>query len=290
MLKNKIFIPIFILPTILLFGVVYAASLLILLGSSFTDWSIGSKVSFIGLSNYIKIITDDADFRRSLINTIIWVILQSTVHVAIGVIFALILARKEFYWKFARTAFMVPNIISGAAMGMLFLCILNPEFGAVNNLIRLIGYKGFSQNWFMDYRTSFLSVTMTWLPYAAVITLLVLAEIASMPESIFESARMDGASEFKTNLHIVIPMLRNIMGTCVIVAGTSMVQKLDIIMMTTGGGPGNITMNLPVYIYKSALMDNNFGYANTLGVFLIGIGILFVLAVRKIFKLGTSEM
>ncbi|AUS97089.1 ABC transporter permease [Clostridium thermosuccinogenes] len=290
MLKNKIFIPIFILPTILLFGVVYAASLLILLGSSFTDWSIGSKVSFIGLSNYIKIITDDDDFRRSLINTIIWVILQSTVHVAIGVIFALILARKEFYWKFARTAFMVPNIISGAAMGMLFLCILNPEFGAVNNLIRLIGYKGFSQNWFMDYRTSFLSVTMTWLPYAAVITLLVLAEIASMPESIFESARMDGASEFKTNLYIVIPMLRNIMGTCVIVAGTSMVQKLDIIMMTTGGGPGNITMNLPVYIYKSALMDNNFGYANTLGVFLIGIGILFVLAVRKIFKLGTSEM
>ncbi len=290
MFKNKAYIPLFILPTILLFGLVYAASLLILLGSSFTDWSIGSKASFIGIGNYIKILTDDTNFRRSLINTITWIVLQSTIHVAIGVIFALILARKEFYWKFARTAYMVPNIISGAAMGMLFICILNPEFGAVNNFIRQLGNPDFYQNWFMDYKTAFLAVTMTWLPYAGVVTLLVLSEIASLPESIFESAKIDGASELKTNIYIVIPMLRNIIGTCVIVAGTSMVQKLDIIMMTTGGGPGNTTLNLPVYIYKSALMDNNFGYANTLGVFLIGIGIIFVLAVRKVFSLGTSDM
>lgn len=290
MYKNKGFIPLFILPTLLLFCVVYAASLLILVGSSFTDWSIGTKVSFVGLSNYIKIITDDADFRRSLINTIIWIILQSTIHVAIGVTFALVLAKKEFYWKFARTSFMVPNIISGAAMGMLFLCILNPEFGAVNSFIKLIGFKDFSQNWFMDYTTAFFTVTMTWLPFAAVITLLVLAEIASMPESIFESARIDGANELEVNLHIIIPMLRNIIGTCVIIAGTSMVQKLDIIMMTTGGGPGNTTMNLPVYIYKAALMDNNFGYANTLGVILVALGIVFVLVAQKVFKLGNSDV
>lgn len=290
MYKNKSFIPLFIIPTVLLFCVVYAASLLILVGSSFTDWSIGTKISFVGLSNYIKIITDDEDFRKSLINTIIWIILQSTIHIAIGVAFALVLAKKEFYWKFARTSFMVPNIISGAAMGMLFLCILNPEYGAVNNFIKLLGFKDFSQNWFMDYSTAFLSVTMTWLPYAAVVTLLVLAEIASMSESIFESARIDGATEMQINLYIIIPMLRNIIGTCVIIAGTSMVQKLDIIMMTTGGGPGNTTMNLPVYIYKSALMDNNFGYANTLGVILVAIGIVFVLLTQRVFRFGKSDV
>jgi raffinose/stachyose/melibiose transport system permease protein len=288
--KNKGFIPLFILPTVILFCIVYAASLVIMVGSSFTDWSIGSKISFIGLSNYIKIITEDADFRRSLINTIIWIVLQSTIHIVIGVAFALILAKKEFYWKFARTSYMVPNIISGAAMGMLFLCILNPEFGAVNKFIESLGFVDFSKNWFMDYSTAFFSVTMTWLPYAAVITLLVLAEIASMSESIFESARIDGATEMQINLYITIPMLRNILGTCVIIAGTSMVQKLDIIMMTTGGGPGNTTMNLPVYIYKSALMDNNFGYANTLGVILVVIGICFVILTQKLFKFGKSDV
>ncbi|MGI6084734.1 MAG: carbohydrate ABC transporter permease [Acetivibrionales bacterium] len=290
MRKNKGFIPLFILPTVILFCIVYAASLVIMVGSSFTDWSIGSKISFIGLSNYIKIITEDADFRRSLINTIIWIVLQSTIHIVIGVAFALILAKKEFYWKFARTSYMVPNIISGAAMGMLFLCILNPEFGAVNKFIESLGFVDFSKNWFMDYSTAFFSVTMTWLPYAAVITLLVLAEIASMSESIFESARIDGATEMQINLYITIPMLRNILGTCVIIAGTSMVQKLDIIMMTTGGGPGNTTMNLPVYIYKSALMDNNFGYANTLGVILVVIGICFVILTQKLFKFGKSDV
>ncbi len=289
MVKKKGYIALFLTPTIILFLIVYAISIVILFGTSFTEWTTGTKPVFIGLSNYIKMFTDDLDFTQSLINTVIWIVLQSTVHVCIGVLFAIILNMKEFYWKFARTVFMVPNIISGAAVGMLFLCILNPEFGAVNSIMRLLGFKDFAQNWFMDYSTSFFSVTMTWLPYAAVVTLLVLAEIAAIPEGIFESARIDGASEFKINLYIVLPLLRNIIGTCVILSGTSMLQKLDIIMMTTGGGPGNQTMNLPMYIYKTALMDNNFGYSNTIGTFLVLFGIVLVVLYRKLFKIGSSE-
>lgn len=289
MARNKGYIALFLIPTIILFLIVYAVSIVILFGTSFTEWATGTKPVFAGLSNYIKMFTDDSDFGRSLINTVIWIVLQSTVHVIIGVLFAIILNMEEFYWKFARTVFMVPNIISGAAVGMLFLCILNPEFGAVNSIIRLLGFKDFSQNWFMDYKTSFFSVTMTWLPYAAIVTILVLAEIAAIPEGLFEAARIDGASEIKINIYIVLPLLRNIIGTCVILSGTSMLQKLDIIMMTTGGGPGNQTMNLPMYIYKTALMDNNFGYSNTVGTFLVAFGIVLVLLYRRIFKIGNSE-
>lgn len=290
MAKNRGYIAMFLLPTIILFLVVYAVSIAILFGTSFTEWTTGTKPVFVGLKNYIQMFTEDSDFRASLINTIIWIFLQSTVHVFIGVLFAIILNMQEFYWKFARTVFMIPNIISGAAVGMLFLCILNPEFGAVNSIIRLLGIKDFSQNWFMDFRTSFFSVTMTWLPYAAVVTILILAEIAAIPEGLYEAARIDGANEFKINLYIVLPLLRNIIGTCVILSGTSMLQKLDIIMMTTGGGPGNKTMNLPMYIYKTALMDNNFGYSNTLGTFLVVFGIILVLLYRNLFKIGSSEV
>jgi raffinose/stachyose/melibiose transport system permease protein len=282
-------IILFLLPTILLFLVVYAVSLVILVGTSFTQWNIGSKAVFNGLENYIQLFAHDPDFKQILVNTVLWISLQATVHVTIGVVFALIIAQKEFYWKFARTVYMIPSIISGAAMGMLFLCILNPEFGAVNSFIRLFGNKDFSQNWFMDYSTAFLSVTLTWLPYAAVVSILILAEIAAISKSIYESAKIDGASDFKINLYIVIPMLRNIIGTCVLLAGISMVQKLDIIMMTTGGGPGNVTMNLPTYIYKTALIDNNFSYANTLGVILIGLGMVFILTIQKLFKIGNAN-
>lgn len=287
--KNRGYITLFLLPTVALFITVYAVSLIILFSTSFTEWSAGRKPAFIGLANYIQLFTDDADFRKSTLNTGIWVVLQSTIHVAIGTIFAVILSLKEFYWKFARTVYMFPNIISGAAVGMLFLCMLNPDFGAVNSIVRLFGNADYAQNWFMDYATAFFSVTMTWLPYAAVVTILILAEIAAIPESLFESARIDGASNLKINLYIIIPMLRNIIGTCVILSGTSMLQKMDIILMTTGGGPGNETMNLPIFIYKTALMDNNFGYSNSVGVFLIGFGLIFVLLCRNLFRIGSSQ-
>ncbi|MEK5030527.1 sugar ABC transporter permease [Paenibacillus sp. FSL R7-0302] len=287
--KNRGYITLFLLPTVILFILVYAVSLVILFGTSFTEWSAGRSPVFNGLTNYIQLFTDDADFRQSALNTGVWVLLQSTVHVAIGTLFAIILSMKEFYWKFARTVYMFPNIISGAAVGMLFLCMLNPDFGAVNSIARLFGNADYSQNWFMDYATAFFSVTMTWLPYAAVVTILILAEIAAIPDSLYESARIDGASTLKINLYIVIPMLRNIIGTCVILSGTSMLQKMDIILMTTGGGPGNETMNLPIYIYKTALMDNNFGYSNSVGVFLIGFGLIFVLLCRNLFRIGSSQ-
>lgn len=290
MAKNKVYIALFLLPTIFLFLIVYTVSLGVLFGTSFTEWTIGTRPVFKGIENYIKMFAEDSDFRQSLLNTTIWIILQSTVHVFIGVVFAIILRMKEFYWKFARTVYMIPNIISGAAVGMLFVCILNPDFGAVNSIVRLFGNKDFAQNWFMDYATSFFSLTMTWLPYAAIVTILILAEIAAISESLFESARIDGASELRINIHIVIPMLRNIIGTCVILAATSMLQKLDIIMMTTGGGPGNLTMNLPIYIYKTALMDNNFGYSNTIGTFLVVYGIVLVLLFQKLFKIGDSHV
>lgn len=282
-------IVLFLLPTIALFVTVFLVSIVILFGTSFTEWRIGSKIEFIGIQNYSDMLFKDEDFRASLRNTIIWIVLQSTVHVGIGMTFALILARKKFYWKFARTVYMIPNIISSAALGMLFVSILNPEFGAVNKLINMIGFKDFSQNWFMDYNTAFFSVTMTWLPYAAVVSILILAELAAIPESVLESAKIDGAGEFTTNLYIVLPMLRNIIGTCIILSATSMLQQLDKILMTTSGGPGTDTMNLPLYIYKTALMDNNFSYANTLGVFLVGLGIVLVVAISNIFKLGTSH-
>lgn len=287
--KNRFWIAIFLIPSLLIFCMIYGASVITLFASSFTEWRLASKVEFVGLSNYINLFSDD-DFLKALSNTTIWALLQSTIHIVIGVTFALILAKKEFYWKFARTAYMIPNIISSAALGMVYLSIFNPKFGAVNSIIRALGVKDFEQNWFMDYSTAFFTVTMTWLPFAAIVSILILAEIGAIPESIMESAKIDGAGEFKTNIYIVLPLLRNIIGTCVIVAATSMLKNFDIIFMTTNGGPENTTLNLPLYIYKTSMLENNYGYANTIGAFLILLGIVMLVAISKTFKMGQSDI
>lgn len=287
--KNRFWIVVFMIPSILIFCLIYGASVVTLFGSSFTEWRLASKIEYVGLSNYINLFRD-SDFLKALSNTAIWALLQSTVHIVIGVTFALILAKKEFYWKFARTAYMIPNIISSAALGMVYLSIFNPKFGAVNSIIRVLGVKNFEQNWFMDYSTAFFTVTMTWLPFAAVVSILILAEIAAIPESILESAKIDGAGDFKTNIYIVLPLLRNIIGTCVIVAATSMLKNFDIIFMTTNGGPENTTLNLPLYIYKTSMIENNYGYANAIGTFLILLGIVMLVIISKTFRMGQSDV
>lgn len=285
MMKKRKWIVIFLTPAMLLFVFVFFISMVQLGVTSFTDWSIGTQPVFAGLKNYIYLFTEDKEFQQSIINTAIWIILQSTIHVCIGTVLALILRRKKWYTNFMRGIFMIPNIISSAALGMLFLCIMNPEFGMVNNLIRLVTGSDFNQNWFLGADTAFLTVTLTWLPYAGLVTILVMAEMASISEDIYEAAKVDGATELQIDIKIVLPMMRNIIGTATILAATSMLQKLDIIMMTTNGGPAGKTMNMPMYLYQTALTDNNYGLANAQGVVLIVIGLIVVKLIRGLYRM-----
>lgn len=288
MTKNRKWIILFLTPGILLFIYIFLISIVTLGITSFTDWTIGSEISFTGLANYIYLFTKDKDFMQSILHTVVWIALQSTVHVGIGVTLALILNKQRWYTKLVRTTFMIPNIISSAALGMLFLCIFNPQFGMVNSVISKITGAEFGQNWFMSSNTAFMSVTLTWLPYAGLVTILVMAEMASIPGEIFEAAKMDGATDLQIDLQIILPMMKNIIGTATVLASTSMLQKLDIIMMTTGGGPGVKTMNMPMYLYKTALTDNNYGLANTQGVVLILLGLVVVMLIRKAYRMDAS--
>lgn len=289
MKKNRLGIALFLTPALLLFALIFGLSIVMLVGTSFTDWSIGNPISFKGVQNYIELLKD-GDFIKAVSNTVVWIILQATVHVAIGVLVALILARKKFYWKFVRTVYMIPNIISAAAVGLMFTILLNPEFGIVNELIRRFINPDFDQNWFMSKDTAFWAVTFIWLPYAATVTILTLAEIAAIDKSILEAAEVDGASELQKNIYIILPMLRNIIGTCAIIGGTGMLQKLDVLMMTTRGGPLNHTLNMPLYTYEAALTDNNFGLANASGVYMIILGLITVVLITKIFRMGRSDV
>jgi len=285
---SKKWLFLFLFPTTLVFAFVYAIPLVMLLVTSFTNWAVASKPAFNGIQNYIKLFTDDTQFVHAFINTFVWMILQSTVHIAIGVLVALILVRKKFYWKFTRTVYMFPNIISSAAVGMMFVMILNPSFGAVNSLLGKLGFENLP-NWFMDTKTAFGTITMTWLPFAAMITILIMAEITSVDESIIEAARIDGANNMQIDRRIILPLMKNIIGTTTILGATSMLQKLDIIMMTTKGGPGDRTLNLPLYVYNTAFTSNNFGLANSVGVIMIVMGLLVVGLINKVYGMGKKE-
>ena len=126
----------------------------------------------------------------------------------------------------------------------------------------------------MDTTTAFPSVTMTWLLFAGYTTTLVLAEALTIDDSVLEAARVDGATSFQTDMFVVLPLLRKIIGTTMVMAATYMLQMFDLIYITTKGGPGSATMNLPLMLYSVYKNENNYGYSNAIGVCIVIAGVV----------------
>ena len=287
-IKKTMYAWMFLTPTLVLFTLIFAYPLITVVVTGFTDWEFLEKPVFNGIENYICFFKD-ADTYTAFINNIVWIVLQSTVHVGVGLLVALYLHRKRFYWKFVRTVVMIPNIISIAALGVVMLLLFHPTIGPVNGLIRLFGNPEFSKNWFFSSDSAFFTLTLTWIFYAGLIVILLLTEMASLPESMYESAQIDGASIFRQNVSITIPCLRNMIGTCTLLAATSRLTDFTMIILTTNGGPGNKTLSLPLLLYRKISILYDFGKGNAIGTVIIMFGLVLILIINKIYRIGDKD-
>ncbi|MDR1771465.1 MAG: sugar ABC transporter permease [Hungatella sp.] len=286
---NKMWIPVFLLPTVVLFLMIYAVPLVMVFATSLFDYRLNAKdMTFIGFGNYSRLFRDP-DFFQALSNTVTWILIQCTVHVALGTVVALVLYKQPKGWKFVRTAYMVPNIISNAAIAMIFLNIFNPQFGVINSVLKAVRLEHLTRNWLMDSRTSFVSVTLIWVLFAGYTTTLVLAQALSIDDTIIEAAKVDGASPFQRDLFVVLPLLKKVIGTTMVMAATYMLQMFDLIYITTNGGPGKATTNLPLLLYSVYKGENNYGYANAIGVCIVVIGIGAMALINKALKVNQEE-
>ena len=266
-IKNKgLWIVLFTMPCMLLFALVYAAPIVTVLYTSLCDYTTFSGPVFAGVKNFVNIF-GDGDFLESIKNTLVWVLLQSTFHVSLGLVMALVLRRKPKGWKVVRTAYMIPNIVPTAATGVMFTLLLNPTFGIVKPFLEMIGVE-VSQvpNLFGNSRYAFWTVTATWIFYAGFNTIIFLAEMGAVDKEIYEAATVDGASPWQLDRYITLPLMKNIFGTCVTLAS------------------GNTTLNLPIYLYKAATLENNYGKANAVGTVQIAIGLILVLLIQRMFQ------
>ena len=282
--NKKIWIFLFTIPCMILFALVYAAPIITVFYTSLCDYTAFNSPAFQGIKNFITIFSD-SDFICSIRNTLLWVVLQSTIHVGVGLAMALVLRRKPKGWKFARTAYMIPNIIPTASTGVMFTLLLNPMFGIVKPIMDFLGIDyAMVPNLFGNSRYAFWTVTATWILYSGFNTIIFLAEMGAVSKEIYEAAAIDGATPWQADRYITLPLMRNVCGTCVTLASVAMVSQFDIIYMTTKGGPGTSTLNLPIYLYKAATLENNYGKANAVGVVQIIIGITLVILIKGLFR------
>ena len=268
----------FLLPSILVFLLFYFVPILTTVSTSFTQWDGYNPPRFNGLLNYIRLFSRSV-FLISLRNLFWWSVIAGTLHVGFGVLVAFLLYRRPRGWKSVRAVFMIPNVISPAAWAMIYRFMFNNEFGLFNGFIRIF-VPEFQLSWFFQSPYAFWAVTFTWLFYSVIITLIVLGDLMAIPAELHEAALIDGASARRTAWTIDLPLCRFSIRTGVILSITSRIAMFEAIFLTTRGGPGDDTMNIPIILFR-AVTDMNYGYANAAAVIMILLGIITMWAVNK---------
>ncbi len=276
-------IYLFLLPTVIIFLVFYLTPILTVLVTAFTRWDGFNSPAYIGIQNFTRLFARES-FVFALRNLSLWGVISMTLHVAIGMAVAFLMYSQFKGWKFVRAVYMVPNVISAAAWAMIYRFVFNNSYGLLNNIIRVFD-PAFSVNWFFESPAAFWAVTFTWLFYAVIVSLLVLADLMAIPRELHEAAYIDGASGWHVTRHIRLPLCRNSIGTAIICSGTARISMYEAISLTSRGGPGNDTMNLPILLVNN-ITDMHYGMANAVALLMFVIGILLLLLVRRTFRLN----
>jgi raffinose/stachyose/melibiose transport system permease protein len=275
-----------LLPALALFGTFFVVPIGVLAGTAFVEWN-ASGVTFTGFANFVRLAGDDA-FLAALRNQAIWMAAAVFLHVPLAVFIALVLSRRMRGWKVFRTLFFLPNIVSFAALAMVFLAFYNARYGMLNEALGFVGLEGLQQDWLFNPRTALAAIIGTWIFHVGLFMIIILAGIASIPISLYEAAAVDGAKWWQRDLYVTLPLLRNVIGTCMVLTATISLIYFEGIFIMTEGGPANATLNLPMFAYRNYTLFD-WGYANAIGLVILIMGMAVMLSIRRLFGLGERE-
>lgn len=282
-IKNYIWIYLFILPTFIIFLMFYLVPIVTVFVTSFTDWDGFNAPKWNNFENYLRLFRASS-FKESLFNLLGWSAIAATIHVGFGALVAFVLYKKPFGWRLTQTVFMIPNVISIAAWSMIYKYFFRDDIGMLNTVLRVFN-PDLHINWFFEEPYAFWAITLTWVFYAVVVTLLVMGDLMAIPDSIHEAAKIDGASAWQRVWRIDVPLCRNAIGTGVICSITARIAMYESIYLTTNGAGG--TMNFPMILVR-AIQDSEYGYANVSAVMMIVIGLITLAIVNRAFRMNES--
>jgi raffinose/stachyose/melibiose transport system permease protein len=274
-----------VLPAIVLFGAFFVVPLGVVVVTSFSRWS-PIEFAFTGLENY-RVLFGDHAFWTALRNTAWFAGAAVFIQVPVGVALAIILSQRIRGWRVLRTVYFLPNVVSGAALALVYLTFYNPRYGLLNQVLGAVGLDS-SRDWLFDVDTALPAVAATWVFTAGLVMILVMAEIAAIPADVYDAARVDGASRWQLTRHITLPLLRNVIGICTILVLLAVLAYFDGVYIMTGGGPANHTLTLSLYAFQE-YSQSNWGYANAIGALLVVFGVIVIVSVRRAFRIGERD-
>jgi multiple sugar transport system permease protein len=232
---------------------------------AFTDWRLNAVDGrqFSGLDNFRRMWEDDR-FWNALQNNLIFVFVGIPLQFAIALLMAVLVNQDIKGRKFFRVAFLLPFMMSPVAAGwMIGRSIFDARWGPITNI--LDDYLGIEYSFYQDGQHSMFALILLSAWYSIpFIFVMLLAGLQAMPPEIFEASRIDGATAWQTFRDMTWPLLLPVSLTAIVLRMIFEFKLIDIILVVTGGGPGNATETLTAYIYREGYQSLNVGYGTAM--------------------------
>jgi multiple sugar transport system permease protein len=272
----------FVLPALIVVGAVIVFPWLFTVWMSAFDWKIGSAAHFVGLDNYTSLLTNER-FIWSVVRTFYFTLLAVVVPLVLGLVAALIFHREFPYRGLLRGIFTMPMMATPVAVALVWTMMFHPQQGVLNYLLSLVGLPPslwvYSPTWVIP--SLVLVEIWHWTP---LVMLIVLGGLAALPTEPYESARLDGASEWQLFRYITLPLVAPFLVVAAVIRTIDALKAFDTIYVISQGGPGTASETINLYLYLQAFAFYNIGNASAVVVvfFTLVLGLaLLLLYVRE---------
>ncbi len=248
---------------------------------SLTEWDSLTPPKFVGLENYKNAFLKDELFAKSLYNTAYYTFIVVPLNLFLIILISNALKNDSRINGALRAIYFLPSILPGVATTLIWMYMFNPEYGIVNWVLTSIELP--KVLWLQDPKTAKLTLALLGLWGVGGNLPLFLGALKSIPDQLYEAAKMDGAGDFACFRHVTLPMLTPIIFFNIVTSIIGTFQVFTSAFIATGGGPENSTLFYVLYLYNNAFNYFKMGYASALAWFLFLI--LLLLTILQ-FRLG----
>ena len=267
----------FILPNLIGYSIFVFIPVCFSFVLSVMKWD-GSQIpmEFVGLQNFVQIF-GDRFFRGALWHTVVYALMTVLPTLVLAMLLAVLLNSKIKGIAFYRTAFFFPYIASIVAVGAVWNMLFQPDFGPINEFLKLIGISN-PPRWVVstDWAMVAVAIVTIW-KYMGYYMIVYLAALQGISRSLYEAASIDGANGWQKLRYITIPMLTPTTFFVLIMLTIQCFKVFDMVYVMTGGGPGNATQTLVNYIYDKAFVNWQFGPASAGAIVLFAVVLVITL-------------
>ena len=251
--------------------------------ASFTNITVGQSGEWVGLANYRYLVSDSA-FTAAALNTVVYVTAAQTGKFALGLAVALLLQQKMVGRNLWRSIVLLPYALPGFVAFMVWRLIYNPDVGSLNIFLDQVGITyqpiAFLSN--SSWAMSGVVLATIWKGFPFW-TIMFLAALQAIPKELYEAAATDGCNAYQKFKNVSFPGIRPVILIVFMLSTIGTINSFEAVWLTTGGGPGNSTIIVPIYAYKS-LVAFQIGQAAAAALLLLPVVLLFVLFIMRRLK------